>query len=381
MTLSHAIVVGGGVAGVAAAWALMKRGVQVTVLEDRAGSSEFASGMVYGAPEALVPAVHGFVQELALWRAWQGEWNVTSQGQITRSLAADRALLDLSALAGKIIGVADLGRDDWDGELIAGVLNEQAWAMQTHTRFVAVAVSGLRSSAERRIPAADFAALHDEPERAEWLAARLAEQKKRDAWLLGPWLGLVEDVAVRLGARLQVPVGESASRPGGAAGVRWSQARSRLFTQLGIVPDVGRLSEVNVVEGGVELSVTCRDGQNAVMRADAVILATGGVAAGGIVLTGSLAAPNTLGLELGYRAPLFLELDGELLAAPDSRFPASFQSELGGLERVGVNPAQFSGDLQGRLAVAGDLMVGTGCTIGAAVGSGVLAAESLLSAF
>ncbi len=379
MTLGRVLLVGGGVAGVAAAWALVKRGVQVTLLEDRAGSSEFASGMVYGAPEALVPVVHSFVQQLGLWRAWKGEWNVTSQGQIGRSLAADRALLDLSALAGKTIGVADLGRDDWDGELIAGVLNEQEWAVQTHTRFVAVAISGLKSNAERRIPAADFAALHDEPERAEWLAARLAEHEKGDAWLLGPWLGLAEDVAVGLSSRLQVPVGESASRPGGAAGVRWSQARTRLFTQLGIVPELGRLSEVSVVEGGVELSVRRRDGQDAVMRADAVILATGGVAAGGIVLTGSLAAPSTLGLELGYRAPLFLELDGELLAAPDSRFPASFQSELGGLERVGVNPARFSSQLQGRLAVAGDMMVGARCTIGASVASGMLAAESLLN--
>lgn len=380
MTLSRVVVVGAGVAGVAAAWALVKRGVQVTLLEQRAGSSEFASGMVYGAPEVLTPAVHRFVQDMDLWRAWQGEWNVTSQGQITRSLAADRALLDLSQLAGKTIGVADLGRDDWDGELMAGVLNEQAWAVQTHTRFVAVAVSGLKSNAERRIPAADFAALQDEPERAEWLASQLAEQEKRDAWLLGPWLGLVEDVAVRLSSRLQVPVGESASRPGGAAGVRWSQARGRFLAQLGLVPELGQLSEVSLVEGGVELRFAGRDGKNTLIVAEAAILATGGVAAGGIAFTGSLAEPSTQGLELAYRAPLLLELDGELLASPGSRCPVSLQSDLGGLERVGVDPARLSRESRGRLAVAGDLVVGAPCSIGAAASSGLLAAESLLAA-
>lgn len=373
------VVVGGGAAGTAAAWALGKRGIEVTLIEYRAGSSEFGSGIVYGERSQVAELCREFVQELGLWRTWSGEWNVTAQGHILASLGADRALLDLASLSGKRIGVADLGRDDWNAELLSGVLGEQAWARSTHTQFLPVGIQGLRFPHERRIPAADFAELHDDPERQRWLALQLRAHPV-DGWLLGPWLGVTENVAGSLSVELGLPVGEAGSRPGGAAGARWKQARDRLFQRIRIVPERARLMRVAAAEYGVELLLQRDEDPSEKMAARAVVLATGGVAAGGILLAGSLTEPHSLGFRLAYEAPIFLELDGELLAGADSGLPLTLQADLHALERIGVIPTEKSNAALSRLVPAGDLVAGQERSVAAAVLSGLSAAEQVIHA-
>ncbi|MDX2053949.1 MAG: FAD-dependent oxidoreductase [Polyangiaceae bacterium] len=404
MSPRRVAVVGGGFAGVAAAWAFRKRNLAVTLIEDRAGSSEFYSGIVYGDVAAYAEASRNFAEELGLWRSWSlesransqvndasvGEWNASTQGIVVPSIAADRAILNLAEVAGKRVGVADLGRDDMNAKLLAAVLAEQSWARKTHTQFVAVPVNGLKLSNERRIPVADFAALHDAPERTAWLAAQLSEHTGYDAWLLGPWLGVDEDVAARLRTELGIPVGEVGSRPGGTAGARWSCARSKMLARWGVVPERARLVRVTLTDTGAQLSLQPDEGEGRILEVDAVVLATGGVAAGGIVMEGSLAHSHSERLKLSYLAPLELELDGDVLSASDPSLPLALQSDLGVLERIGVGShigihshiGQSAHEpFKGRLEVAGDMLAGQSRTVAAAVTSGIAASERLLSRF
>ena len=129
--------------------------------------------------------------------------------------------------------------------------------------------------------AADLAAEHDEPSRAVWLAERLGAILERnrpsDALLIGPWLGAQRPRAVELSERVGVPLGEVAMGIGGAAGLRFEAARTRMFERLGVSLDREMVARVDPHGPSVHLASGERIGT------DTVILAIGGVASGGVV--------------------------------------------------------------------------------------------------
>jgi anaerobic glycerol-3-phosphate dehydrogenase len=352
------VVLGAGMAGTAAAFAAVRQGARVAVVHDRAGASALYSGALdlepWDAPlsfrgerrehDALRDAeLAAFVAALGVHRLSRAEANetsliATSSGVVRRALGADRALLELAPLAGRRIAVADVERDDWDAPLLARTLAASEWAERTQTAFLPVYVRLLRAGHERRISPYDFAALFDEPARRASLAEALsAASREVDAWLLGPWLGVTPGTAPALRELLRSPVGESTSATGGAAGARFESARDRLFAELGV--EVRRARVTRVSNRGARWGVEFRaddDDRAAELEAPAVVLATGGVAAGGIVFSWRL--PDVVrGFELGYAAPVALALDGELLGGGGSLFGPSLEAKgLGVLERVGI---------------------------------------------
>ena len=383
MSAEGVVVVGAGVAGTAAAWMLGRSGTRVRVVHDRAGSSALYSGALDDTePEALDEDGLAFAEALGLWNVGP-KMLATREGVVRAASGADRAQLDLGPLAGKHVAVADVARDDWDAPLLVGALSTSAWATRTSTRFSLVAVDALRRGHERRITGHDFAELHDAPERLDALARLLgAARSGHDAWLLGPWLGTLPETSSRLRRSLAVPVGETTSFVGGAAGARFEKARDALFQANAI--NVGR-GRVSAIEARGEHWVVRYDdaggGRDGELGARAVVIATGGVAAGGIAFVWD-PERGAHGFRLPYDAPVALALDGEPGDSGGSLYGASLETRgLGVLERVGIHAAVTGGVLDGDstaggLYVAGDAVAARSRTVREAVRSGIRAARA-----
>jgi anaerobic glycerol-3-phosphate dehydrogenase len=390
---ARVVVIGAGFAGSAAAFAARRAGAQVTLVHDRAGTSELYSGAIdlfpWDAP-ADPAAERAALEHAALrdFRAGLGMWALgqrhvaTRAGVVRRALGADAALLDLTPLAGRRIGVADIGRDDWDAPELAAALTTSDWAERTRTTFVPVAVNAVRLGHERRITPYDFAAFHDDPERLQSLARALSSPARPvDAWLLGPWLGLAPGTPPALRALVPVPVGEATSPMGGPAGARFELARTRLFAGLELETRRARVRNVSKRPGGWAVALETEPGDpltpNRELEANAVVIATGGIAAGGIRLRWE-PGHGARGFELAYEAPVLLALDHEFLVSAGSMFgPDLEHAGLSVLERVGVAAGldtEVIGEAAGRrLFAAGDAVAGRARTVLGAVLDGLRA--------
>jgi anaerobic glycerol-3-phosphate dehydrogenase len=377
-------IVGAGMAGVAAAHAAVAQGAQVSLFHGPAGASALFSGALDFDPEArsgetvaLTPELAAFVGALGHFRVGSAPCVIaTAQGNVRRARGRDAALLDLAALGGKRVALADLGRDDWDATLLAKSYAASTWAADTRTRFEAVPVAGLKSGSERRIAPFDLAALHDQPERVDFLATALASVRAQpDAWLLGPWLGIEREVAAELAQRLAVPVGEAASQPGGAAGARFELNRDRWFAKSQVLVRRERVARVEARGAGFVL----QGEREPLGEFSAVVLAIGGVASGGVAL-GSHHGVNGAAFHLSLAAPVVIELDAQI-ADVSSLATIDFAARgVGVLERVGVR-AEASGAAYGApgLFVAGDTLSARPRSALSAASSGAVAAHSALA--
>ena len=377
-------VIGGGIAGAAAAFEISRQGERATVFHDVAGSSSLYSGAVdlepwdrAGAPSALEPELAQFCTELGVWELGAAARRLaTLEGNVRPARGSDRALLDLERCAGKRVAVVDLERDDWDAPLLAKSYAASAWARQTQTHFYAARVRALQKGFERRISGYDFAALHDAPERAQSLEAALRESEVTpDAWLFGPWLGIERALGAELSQALGVPVGETTSALGGSAGARFENARDAL---LGRVADVERARITGIARSGKSYRVEFST--RAPVEFSAIVLATGGVAAGGVALERSFERRGGTGFRLSFAAPVLLELDGEVLEGVSSLSSIDFVDRgLSTLLRVGIGVREDGSarDNPG-LFVAGDAASGRPRTALVAASSGLSAARHAL---
>lgn len=375
------VVIGAGFAGTAAAWFLRRAGADVTVFQADAGASALYCGAadlaywtVASDSEPLDRHSQEFARKLGIWQLGSElVWLASSAGVVRTARAVDAALLDLGPLAGKRIAVADVDRDDWDAGLLARSLADSDWASRTKSDFRVVPVAATRAAHERSIAPYDFAHLHDEAERIDWLAERLRTHSRDvDAWLLGPWLGTTSSVPAQLRARLRVPIGETTSAPGGAAGARFEHARDVLFAQMGIEVERRRVSriqpagdEVLVFAGGFEFRCQC------------AIVAVGGVAAGGIELRAG-ASPHAPELVLSLEAPLELEIAGKRVEKVQSLHGLELTT-VGPLEQVGIAADGPLARGQDNLYVAGDALAGRPRTVFEAVRSAIDAARAALA--
>lgn len=381
-------VVGAGAAGAAAVWAARRAGVEVTVWFDRAGATSLYSGALdvepweEARPDApLEPDVHAFITAFEAWSAGTRSARVaTYEGVLRPARGIDAALLDLRALEGSTIAVADARVAGWNARALARSLSASLWAERSGTRFEAVVVEGIVEPAEAGASCFDVAELHDAPERIARLAERLAVARPGvDAWLLGPWLGTRPGAAERLRALLGKPCGETTSPPGGPAGARFEAARDALFGGVGATVREERVTSVE--RRGpcfVPAGAAADEGRAANETGfDGLVLAIGGVAAGGIVLHES--EPSGAGFRLGIAVDVPLGLDGQRLDTASSVHGVDLAAHgMRALERVGVLSDRFAVRGVRGLCVAGDCVAGRPRTVFEAVRAGILAVKRVL---
>lgn len=318
------VIVGAGLAGLAAAWSARRRGHEVTIVSAGPGASALGGGAVDDVPwEQLVRAsralgiaprarplpddVHAFASDLGAWNLPEGSlsWVATIAGRLRPARGCDRALLDLASLAGARVLLPRVNRMSWDADAIAAGLTDDPFARAHRITFLAADVPVLRFDEERRIADGDLALRHDAEPRLAWLAAHLTEGLARasaTAALLGPWLGARASQAAALSQRVGAPVGEALLGVGSPAGLRFEAARDRLLDALDARVLVDRVTTITRDEG---LAVTLEHGAS--LSADGVILAVGGLVGGGLVYDPpdhSAAAD----LPAGVRAPFALSL-------------------------------------------------------------------------
>lgn len=377
-------IIGGGIAGAAAASEIARQGERATLFHAHAGSSALYSGALdfdawdpAAAAAPIEPELLHFCAALGIWELGGVARRIaTLEGSVRPTRGSDRALLDLERCAGKRVGVIDLERDDWDAPLLARSFAASAWARETGTGFEAIPARGLWHGAERRTSSYDFAALHDIPERAQGLLAALAAaETKPEAWLIGPWLGIERSLAADFSAKLAVPVGETSSGLGGAAGARFERARDRLLGEVANV-ERRRVKRVERVAGGYLIEADERESQ----RFAAVVIASGGVAAGGVALERSFERRGGTGFRLSFAAPVAIELDREESEGVSSLSSIDFvERGLDALLKVGI-AVQDDGSARGNpgLFVAGDAVAGRPRSALLAARSGLLAARRVL---
>ena len=378
MAEAPVVVVGAGMAGTAAAWAASRGGKRVVLVHDRAGSSSLYAGLLEADASATEHAALGaFVAALGVLRLGR-EHVATASGVVRATLGADQAVLDLTPLAGKRIAVTDGGRDDWDAPLIARTLQACAWAESSRTTFVAVPVKILRAGHERRIPPYDFAALHDDELRQRSFAEALKHVSEGvDAWLTGPWLGLAPETVGVLRRLVPLPLGETTSPMGGPAGARFEGACDRLLETAHVERVRARVTAVRPLGGRWAVDYTDDDGKADDIEASAVVLATGGVAAGGLLFTMD-PERRQRGFTLPFEAPAVVSLDGDVQGGGGSLYGPSLETVgLGVLERAGIltdeNGRPRGLGEENALFVAGDAVAGRPRTMLDAAVSGLAA--------
>jgi glycerol-3-phosphate dehydrogenase subunit B len=408
-----AIVIGAGVAGVAAAWSALRRGVKVTLVSRGAGASSLGGGAVDDVPwERLARAskelgaepvtgeldadVFEFVSALGIWAlpppGGPRPRLASVAGIIRPARGHDRALLNLELLRGTAVILPRADRAGWDADAIAAGLSDDPFARERAIRFVAVDAPILRFVDEARIADADLAARHDEAARLEWLGERLREAVvasegrgvRVGGVLLGPWLGVEAPRAQDLSVRAGLPVGEALMGVGSPAGHRFASARDRLLGALGVKLVLDRAVSASFTSDRALVSL-----ERGPLEADAVVLALGGLAGGGVVY----APPDSLAdADLPPRAgvPFTLSLRADVTLAaragalgvtsslhgPEldlSAWPSGDRPGL--LEDVGVL-CRGSHAAPGLLA-AGDVVAGRPRTLLEAVASGVRAGRSI----
>ncbi|WP_437326332.1 FAD-binding protein [Sorangium sp. So ce381] len=371
------LVIGAGVAGLAAAWSARRRGARVAVISAGVGETALAGGAVDDVPweqierasrliggdlpaSDLAPAARQFAAELGLWELPQaaGVRLATVAGRIRPARGRDRALLDLGPLRRTRVLVPRAARAGWDADALAEALTDEPFARARGLRFLPVDAPVLRFDDERHIADGDLAARHDDPARLSWLLDRLRQALEgaggAGAILLGPWLGASAPRAEALAARLGVPVGEALMGAGSPAGLRFEAARDALLAAIAAPQRHGRVRAVGsgpLEPGAPDEGVTIHvEGEDAPLAADGVVLAIGGLAGGGIAYTPpesgagadfpargaapfalSIAAPVTMGDDRGAFGVV------SSMQGPELDVVAWPRGErLGALEAVGV---------------------------------------------
>lgn len=408
MTRINVAVIGGGIAGVVAAWSAHRSGADVTVVLGSVGASSLMPGAVddepwdereraariLGAPLVAAPwseDENAFARALGLWRVPDvGDplpRLVTTSGRVRTALAHDEALLDLQRARGRVVLIPRAGRAGWDADSIARGLSSSS-AAEEGTTFEAIDAPVLRFQDELRASDGDIAGRHDEPARIDWLVERLSpaiERVGRDraAVLLGPWLGARRPRASDLTARLGVCAGEALSPSSVTPGLRFEAARDALFGQLGIHGVRGRATTIRA--RGRELLVELA-GDREPLEAGSVVLAVGGLIGGGIVYEPSEYGAGPEGAEM-MRTPFKLSLDasgvvvggggGHLVGSTHgpvldgTAWPTA--SRAGDLERTGVVVAHPGGRAAPGIFACGDVVADRPRTV-------LLAVRSALSA-
>jgi glycerol-3-phosphate dehydrogenase subunit B len=384
----HVVVIGAGVAGTAAAYAAATAGAKVTLVGARPGATSLASGAIDGATVRPFgedrARVLSFFEALGLWEIGAERCRVATRAGLLRDARGrDRGVLDLSRIEGGVVAVVDAGRGGFDAEYLARAWSLDPFARERGLAFRPVPVEVLRFADEAWFPDADLAARHDDPDRVRWLADRLRKAPEIEgarAVVMGPWLGLTTNVAEQLSRELGVPMGEPLSHPGGVAGLRFDRARDALLAKCRIEHVRDRARAVCAPDAEARAIVEL---ESDAVHADAIVLAIGGLAGGGIVW-----APDESdhGFATSLDGPLSFALKGAPLRASGSPhgpifepFAWSGSSAPCGFERAGIwtgadgRARNREGQSLPWLYVAGDAVADAPRTVLEAIRSGISA--------
>jgi glycerol-3-phosphate dehydrogenase subunit B len=282
-------VIGGGVAGTAAALVARRTATSIGMFDGGVGASTLATGAIdleaWDEPHEPSPLSRDATFLLDALAAYvvppRGAALATTSGVVRPARGHDAALLDVGPIADRRIGVVRCARPGWDADALA-----HTWG------FGAIDAALLRFADESALPDADFAARHDDPARLDWLADRLREAIAGGGWdalVLPPSLGVERARADALSKRVGVPCGEALALPGGPPGLRFERARDRAMARMGAARLSARVVRVQPV--GTQWRITTEDGRET--QAQAVVLATGGLVGGGIAYAPSEAVLAT----------------------------------------------------------------------------------------
>ncbi len=385
-----ALVVGGGFAGIAAAWALSERGREVHLVWSGEGASALYPGAADRSewtgppdPRPLPSEVEGFLSALGVFAAPAsvGARVATTAGLLRPARCRDRALFDLESVRGRRVSVVDVGRPGWDAAALARAWSASAWARLTRTEFRSLAVTGQPADELRWLSDADLAARGDDPLWTAALGAALRDAGDAETPLIvGPWLGAVPGSVERWREVVRRPLGETLSPPGGAAGMRFEAARSAWLSRANVRVSSGEVRALRRGPAGFEASGRFgAEGERERLEEvySDVVLAIGGMIGGGIrFLSGAGARGRTFSLSIDV--PVELRLGGREVA---------LQSEMGGadLQRLGMSALDDVGvlvDEQQRarapdLFAAGDVVAERPRTVLEAVHAGIGAARGV----
>jgi glycerol-3-phosphate dehydrogenase subunit B len=393
--VKRVVVIGGGVAGTAAALAAAGTGLQVTLVDGGSGASTLATGALdavpwHRAPAQPVPIAQSGRRALDAIGGYlvpdTGARLLTTAGIVRPARGHDSALLDVQP--GTRIGVVGCDRPGWDATALA-----RAWGAD----FVPVDAVLLRHVDEQVLPDADFAMRHDDEGRLHWLAQRLREalgrmDKSLGALVLPPSLGVERARAQTLSELVGVRCGEPIAVPGGPSGLRFERARDRALEQASVEHVLQRAA--SVVQEGPGWRVALQDGSDA--EGNAVVVATGGLIGGGIeyspaesIVASALPPFARKPFQLTIDAPMALgargaplELPGTLFGKPPESIAWPFVRDAL-MDRVGVL-ADADGRVAPGLFVAGDVRADRPRTwldaLVTGVAAGAAAARTALSA-
>jgi glycerol-3-phosphate dehydrogenase subunit B len=413
------VVIGGGVAGLAAALGARAEGARVTVLDGRPGASSLAGGAWdVGLPpiapsaalresrstlalleerlrarphhplashvadlETLAKTAHAAVLDaLGIYApldlARPPALVATDVGLVRSVATAQRAVLDLAQLPKGRIAVATFpSARAHDGAFVAASLGELASSAGDDRRFCAVEVEMLRRGRDVWLHPHEAGALFDDDRARDRLVRALARALGGmgfDAVLLPPLLGEHDDTAwSRVRTALAMPIGEWASSLAGPQSARLVRALARAFARS--KASYERSPVVRVSDHSVTTERTTH-------RAGALVLAAGRHLAGGLVFRRDAAIEPLFELP-GYAG-------GKPLASSDTSalFGDSPFEDDGFRVGVGVDHALRPLDASGKarsstLFAAGSILadvpiVGDGGGLGIATMTGWLAGRN-----
>ncbi len=304
---THVVIIGAGIAGLSAAYAARERATSVTIVSAGAGASALGGGAVddlpweawYAAARTLgeVPKLRSIPEQVRAFSDALDLWDLpvidkpapivaTAAGRLRPARGRDRGLLDLGSLRQTTVLVPRLPRANWDADTLCATLESEWLAREAGLRFVPVDAPVFRFTEETRIADADLAMRHDEPARLGWLADRLREMldvarrsTPASAILLGSWLGVDRERSTELSAKVGVPVGEILVGVGSSAGLRFEAEAKRLMNRLSVKFVESRVHELRRNGDKIEVVLSGTE----FLSADALVIATGGVASGGLL--------------------------------------------------------------------------------------------------
>lgn len=388
------LVVGGGFAGWAACWELLRQGIEVQWLFDNSGASGLYSGALdyrlwsdsEERPSGEVGAHSEGPDRGLAWLRDQERWLscgdgqspqrvVSSAGVVRPAFARDKAVLDLQSVAGQRLAVVDLKRPGWSAPWLARSVAESDWARGVQLQVESVDALLPDPAAAKYLGDADLCGVFDQPDVRRAVAERLAEVGGRfDGFLFGPWLGGA--AATSLSAALKRPVGETLSEPGQGAGLRYEREREQWARGADLAVFRGRLCRLEPASDAHWLAHATPLGRpeaSVLGPFEGAVLCTGGVVAGGIEFR-----PGALGLQRfvpGYQAPVEVGVSDSNAESPLGQQRSDLVAlGLPALERAGLLSPPLSVPGRPPLAVAGDALAGRARTALLAVESGLAAA-------
>src|SRR5688572_743069 len=171
------LVIGGGFAGLAAAWALERRGREVTLCLRGEGASALYSGALDRSDWAGPPDPRPLSRDAEAFLATLGAFAeptvagarlATSFGVLRPARCHDRALLDLEPLRGRRIDVVDFRRPGWDAASLSRAWSVSNWARVTRSEFRPLELRPAELTVLQQLEDNELAARADDP---AWAAA------------------------------------------------------------------------------------------------------------------------------------------------------------------------------------------------------------------